>query len=112
MYVLDALEACTHIFEYTAGRDLEGFLADSQLRSAVERQLITVGEALQRASELAADADAHVSELREIVGFRHVLVHGYSRVEAKRVWDVLAYDLPRLRDELEAWLRELDPDLR
>ncbi len=112
MYVLDALDACARIFEYTAERDLESFLADSQLRSAVERQFITVGEALQRAAELAADADARIGELREIVGFRHVLVHGYSRVEAKRVWDVLTGDLPGIRSELEAWLRELDPDLR
>jgi uncharacterized protein with HEPN domain len=38
--------ACDLIRQFTAGKSRDDFRADAQLRSAVERQFITIGEAL------------------------------------------------------------------
>ena len=42
----DARDACSRIQEFTCGVSLESFLASGLLRSAVERQLEIIGEAL------------------------------------------------------------------
>jgi len=44
------------------------------------------------------------SATRKIVDFRNLLVHGYSAVEADRVWDMIQQRLPRLLAEVRALL--------
>ncbi len=48
-YLFDMAEACRLIDEFIAGRSFDDYQADAMLRSAVERQLEIVGEALNQA---------------------------------------------------------------
>jgi uncharacterized protein with HEPN domain len=50
-----------------------------------------------------------VPELREIVGFRNVLIHGYATVDNARVWQIAETSLPGLRQAVSALLAELGP---
>ena len=36
-------------------------------------------------------------DLREIVAFRNVLIHGYAQIDRARVWRAVEDDLPALR---------------
>lgn len=45
-YLFDIAEACGLIEEFVAGKSFEDYTQDRMLRSAVERQLEIVGEAL------------------------------------------------------------------
>ena len=49
--LFDALAACRAIAEFTMGKDWRAYECDRLLRSAVERQLEIIGEALSRAAE-------------------------------------------------------------
>jgi uncharacterized protein with HEPN domain len=67
------------------------------LRSAVERQFEVIGETLSQLAKMDPAAAARIPDLRRIVGFRNVLIHGYDRIEDAAVWRVIQDDLPPLR---------------
>jgi uncharacterized protein with HEPN domain len=73
------------------------------LRSAVERQFEIVGEALNQLSKTDPATARKVPDLRRIVAFRNILVHGYATVDDALVWQLLNDKLP----ELVRVLREL-----
>ena len=47
-FLADVLEACDLVAGFVGGRDLESYRSDVMLRSATERQLEIMGEALNR----------------------------------------------------------------
>lgn len=68
------------------------------LKSAVERQFEIIGEALNALSKIAPEMAETIPELRRIVAFRNVLIHGYATVDDRLVWGVVEGKLPLLRD--------------
>ena len=75
----------------------------------MERQFEIIGEALSRLSKEAPDLAARVPNLRNIVGFRNVLIHGYAVIDDGRVWEIVTALLPSLRPTVTALLAELGP---
>jgi uncharacterized protein with HEPN domain len=106
-FLWDARRAAETIIEFTAGRTQDRYLIDPLLRSAVERQFEIIGEALNQLSRLAPELAARVPRLPEIVAFRNLLIHGYSRVDHELVWDKIVNLLPGLRRTLADLLGEL-----
>jgi uncharacterized protein with HEPN domain len=102
----DAREAAEVIATITAGKSFADFGGDIVLRSAVERQFEIVGEALAQLARLDLGMAAKVPDLREIVAFRNVLIHGYAVIDPARVWRVVEDNLPQLRRVLAALLAE------
>lgn len=49
---------------------------------------------------------AKIPDLRKIVAFRNILIHGYAVIERVRVWRVVQKDLPTLRATLDDLLAE------
>jgi uncharacterized protein with HEPN domain len=74
----DARDAVTAIAEMTRGKSFSDFDSDLVLRSAVERQFEILGEALNRLNRLDATLAARIPDLRQIVAFRNILIHGYD----------------------------------
>jgi uncharacterized protein with HEPN domain len=102
----DAREAANAIATMTAGKSFADFDGDIVLRSAVERQFEIAGEALRQLARLDASLAAKVPDLRDIVAFRNILIHGYAVIDRARVWRVVEKDLPALRAVLDDLLRE------
>ena len=63
-----------------------------------------IGEALSNALGRDPTLRNRITEARDIVDFRNVLVHGYSGIENGRVWLSIQRDLPRLLAEVRALL--------
>ena len=74
----DARSAADAIVAMIAGRDFAEFDTDIMLRSAVERQFEIIGEALGTLARVDATIAARIPELRDIVAFRNVLIHGFA----------------------------------
>lgn len=43
---------------------------------------------------------------REIIGMRHLLVHGYFTISPEVLWDVIQNDIPNLIPTLKKYLAE------
>ncbi len=107
-FIYDALQAARLVEKFIHGKALSEYTSDDLLRSAVERQLITIGEALNSLSQLAPKIADRISNYRRIVGFRNIIVHGYDIVEYETVWGIIKSHLPILHGELDILLNEMD----
>ena len=81
----DACEAANAIAAMTAGKTFEDFDRDIVLRSAVERQFEIAGEALRQLAGVDAALAAKIPDLRAIVAFRNILIHGYALIDRARL---------------------------
>ena len=93
----DARDLADAIAAMTADKSFADFDRDIVLRSAVERQFEILGEALGQLARLDATLAAKIPDLRLIVAFRNVLIHGYAVIDRARVWRAVQDDLPALR---------------
>ena len=108
-YLWDALKAAQAVQSFLRGRTYEAFVEDDLLRSAVERQLEIIGEALSQLAKVDPQIADNVPELRRIIAFRNILVHGYSAVDYDTVWRLIEDKLPELQSNLTMLLRAADP---
>ena len=98
-YLNDIVSATGLIEEFCSGKTVEVYKADSLLRSAVERQLTIVGEAVTKLLQLDCAMERSISSARKIVGFRNQLIHNYGSIDSDVVWTVIVQDLATLRRE-------------
>ncbi|MHB0978849.1 MAG: HepT-like ribonuclease domain-containing protein [Thermoleophilia bacterium] len=103
-YLSDILEACDAIQDVLSGVDLPTYQKTRAIRSAVEREFITIGEAISVLGRVAPDAVEGISHARMIVGFRNVLAHDYAAVDDETVFALAQSDMPELRRECAALL--------
>lgn len=104
-YLWDVLEASRSIDQFLSERTPEAFTRDLLLRSAVERQLGIIGEALGQLAKVAPDIAQKIPELRKIIAFRNVLIHGYAVLDQEAVLRVIHENLPPLQIAVQ---RQLD----
>lgn len=109
VYLWDVQQAAADIIDFTAGLDATAYRENELVRAAVERKFEVIGEALRQLSKLSPDLARRIPDLRRIVGFRNVLIHGYSKVRHDDVWETARELLPRLREIVSALLAELGP---
>ena len=102
----DARNAASAIADMTMGKTFTDFDGDIVLRSAVERQFEIVGEALRQLDRLDATLAAKIPDLRLIVAFRNILIHGYALIDRARVWRAVEDHLPPLRAALDDLLAD------
>jgi uncharacterized protein with HEPN domain len=107
-YLADIVDASRLVAGFIAGHTLDRYRSDVLLRSAVERQLEIVGEALNRLSRTDPVLASRISHARTIIGFRNVLAHGYDVVRDETVWEAITHELPVLASEASALLSELE----
>jgi uncharacterized protein with HEPN domain len=103
-YLYDVLKACEAILAFIRNKTFADYDTDLMLRSAIERQLMIVGEALNKARQLDGTIEEHIPEKRDIVRLRNIIAHGYAIVENATVWGILQADLPKLHEQVQRLL--------
>ena len=103
-YLYDICQASETLLDFIRGKSLQDYDADLLLRSGVERQLMIIGEALNQAYQLDPALSEFVSNIREIINLRNVIVHGYAIVENETIWGIIEDDLPQLYKEVQLLL--------
>ena len=109
-YLYDIRSSCAFLLDFTSGKTMENYARDRGFRSAVERELQIIGEAVMQLERVAPQLTARIPEHQSIIGFRHVLVHGYDSLRPATVWNVIEVKLPLLADAVQTLLDELAAD--
>jgi uncharacterized protein with HEPN domain len=98
--LLHMLEAIANIFEFVNGKSFDVYKNDKILRFAIIKNLEIIGEA---AYLLTKDfKNSHDSiEWRDIIGMRHILVHGYYQIKDEIIWATIETELKPLKDNIQ-----------
>ena len=105
------LSAIDRVFSFVEGHDLEEIHKDGVLYYAVVKNIEIIGEAAYMLTTEFKDAHPY-TPWKIIIGMRHFLVHGYYEVAAEEVRNVIEKDLQPLKEQIEAYLKELDEPTR
>src|ERR1700755_2926464 len=100
-FLFDVQAACRLIRDFTSGMTFQDYAADRKTRSAVERQLEIVGEAIGQMVRTFPEEQQEIPDAARIVAFRNRLIHGYASVSSPVVWGILESDLPGLATRVE-----------
>lgn len=102
-YIRDIIKAADHIHSIVGGLDFETFSRTVVVYSATLYQLIIIGEA---AGHLSLDLHERYPHIpwSDVIGFRHIAVHGYFATDLKVTWDAATLDVPLLREQMTSIL--------
>ncbi|MFP4501310.1 MAG: DUF86 domain-containing protein [Candidatus Hydrogenedentota bacterium] len=107
-YLFDMLDSARFLQELSKGRTLDELRNDRAFRSAVERELQIIGEAAIMLEKVAPDLVSRITEHARIVRFRHILVHGYDKIDRDILWNVLQSKLVIMTSDIDRLLKQLD----
>ena len=79
--------------------DFHTYDKDRKTQSAVERQLVIIGEALNKLRLI--ESGFVIENDKQIIGFRNRLVHAYDSIDNSIVWAILNRHLEKLKIEIE-----------
>jgi len=105
----DAISAIESAVAFVGDKDIDAYSNNLMLRSAVERQLEVLGEACARLVREEPTLFERFPTCRFAVGLRNRIIHGYDTVDDGILHATVLADLPTLREDLSAWLKQIDP---
>jgi uncharacterized protein with HEPN domain len=92
------------IYDYLGGdRNFFEYQKDKLLRRGIEREIEIIGEAMNRI--LRIDPDFKIENSRQIIDTRNWVIHGYDKVDDVIIWGIISTHLPKLKKEIEDYLR-------
>jgi uncharacterized protein with HEPN domain len=100
----DAIAAIEAATSFLQGANLEQYMANAMMRSAVERQLEILGEACSRLDKLDAEMSKAIPDIRLAIGLRNRIIHSYDAVDDAVVHETIQQDLQNLRLALQSAL--------
>jgi uncharacterized protein with HEPN domain len=99
-YLTDVLISIQLIEDFSGEiTDFNVYETDLKTQSAVERQLVIIGEALNHFKR--TDPNITIEHDRQIIAFRNRLVHAYDSLDNSIVWAIIKKHLKTLKHEIE-----------
>lgn len=99
----DVLAAIDKISEFLSGMDFDAYCSDDRTKSAVERKLQIITEAVIRLEDDGQGAFPEIDH-KGYRGMGNILRHSYHRIDDLTVWSTVKEDLPLLRATVERLL--------
>lgn len=100
-FLSDILIAINLIEQFTEGiTDFKIYQNDLKTQSAVERQLVIIGEALNKLNKI--EQNLKIDSDKKIIGFRNRLVHAYDSIDNSIVWAILNRHLKKLKEDIQS----------
>lgn len=101
--LLHMLEAIDNIFEFVNGKAFEVYKKDKILKFAIIKNLEIVGEAAYLLTQDFKNNHDSI-EWGDIIGMRHILVHGYYQIKDEIIWATIETELEPLKVKLQKLL--------
>lgn len=99
IYLKDIQSAISKVEEYTKNISLENLQNDNMRQDAIIRQFEIIGEAASRITDEFKVQNPGFP-IKEAVGMRNFLIHGYDEVDIEVVWKTINEDIPLLKSKL------------
>jgi uncharacterized protein with HEPN domain len=103
-HATDMLDFVRELRALVGAQTLEQYLQQRILNLAVEKLFINLGEAAYRLGPQTSGELARVP-LRQMIGLRNILAHGYEQVAHETLYRTVREDLPATEAALAAWLQ-------
>lgn len=103
------LEMARNLQEANAHHTYDELLNDKILFYGLTKMTEIIGEA---AYKITHEFTALHPELpwKQIIGMRHILVHGYFKITPEDLWDMIQNDIPAMIPALEKYLEDFNSD--
>lgn len=102
----DILQAGRPVKELVSGKQFSDYASDELIRSGVERKFEVIGEALNRIKRDAPEVLGSIRNVRDIVSFRNILIHGYDAIDDRFVWGIIQEELDQLLADVSSLLED------
>ncbi len=106
IYLEDILEASEKIEIYVRGLTYEEFTKNSLVVDGIIRNLAIIGEAVKSIPSEIKKKHTDI-EWKKVAGLRDIIVHKYSEVNTKIIWDIVENKLPELKKSVKKILEEI-----
>lgn len=93
------IEAIDTIHDFLDGKNFETFHNDKILRFAIIKNLEIIGEAAYLITKELKNKYPEVP-WREIIGMRHILVHGYYQIKEEIIWATIENEINPLKESI------------
>lgn len=100
--ILMAIEAI-ELFLSQRPKQYQVFLDDQMFRSAIERQVGIIGEAMTKILQI--EPDIAITNAKNIKGTRNYIVHAYDTLQPYTIWAIVIKHLPLLKVEVSTLLQ-------
>lgn len=109
-WLVDIMNSINEIDSFFVRQDkvYEQYTKNTMLKRAVERNLEIIGEAVNRI--LHKSPEIEISNARQIVQFRNLVIHSYDSISDANVWAIIINHLPKLKKEIQQLLDKNFPN--
>ena len=105
LYLIHISECIDRVEKYTVEGEA-AFHADSKTQDAVIRSLQIMAESTQKISQPLKLRHPEVP-WRSISFFRNITVHDYLGIDARLIWHIVEFDLPKFKSKIKEILEEM-----
>jgi uncharacterized protein with HEPN domain len=98
--LLSAFQSCIKIVRLRGEMTFDAFLQDEAIQDAIYWNLTVLGEALNRLSLEWVNNHREIN-VRNIVGLRNRIVHGYETIDPETIYIIITISVPELKDQLQ-----------
>jgi uncharacterized protein with HEPN domain len=103
-YIDRILYSIAKIESFVKDVDKEMFLSNTMMQPAIIMHLVAIGE---NANKISGETKEKIDlPWREIVGFRNIAIHEYSKLALDTVWDTVQNNIPELKAKLEIYYND------
>lgn len=71
------------------------------LKRAIERNIVIIGEAMNRILKRDNSFEDKISNSKSIIGLRNQVIHAYDNISDENIWSILINHLPKLKVEID-----------
>ena len=109
VYIKDIMECTEKIEKYTKGVSYGEFVKNDLVIDGVVRNLEIIGEAVKRIPIEIKKQHPDI-EWKKIAGLRDILIHEYSGVNVKIIWDIVINKIPALKNAINGIIENCKGD--
>ena len=104
--LLHIKESIDNVFEFMEGKSVNDLANDKLLFYGVVKNVEIIGEAAYMLTKEFIASHPETPWI-DIIGMRHILVHGYYTASPLFIWDTYKNDLDVLKQQIEEYISEL-----